>query len=91
MPSDGLVSNWAYAVIATLAWNLKTWLSILLPKRLAHDLRHMEYRRFLQSVMLVPCQVLRRARQMVLRLLTYTPWAELLLSGTQYFHRWRTA
>jgi hypothetical protein len=91
MPSDGLVSNWAYAVIATLAWNLKIWLSILLPKRLVRDLRRMEYRRFLHSVMLVPCQVLRTARQMVLRLLTYTPWAELLLSGTQYFHRWRTA
>ena len=91
MPSDGLVSNWAYAVIAALAWNLKIWLSILLPKRLARDVRRMEYRRFLHSVMLVPCQVLRTARQMVLRLLTYTPWAELLLSGTQYFHRWRTA
>ena len=91
MPSDGLVSNWAYAVIATLAWNLKIWLALLLPKRLARDLRRMEYRRFLQSVMLVPCQVLRTARQMVLRLLAYTPWAELLLSGTQYFHRWRPA
>jgi hypothetical protein len=91
MPSDGLVSNWAYAVIATLAWNLKIWLSILLPKRLARELRRMEYRRFLHSVMLVPCQVLRTGRQMLLRLLTYTPWAELLLSGTQYFHRWRTA
>ena len=91
MPADGLVSNWAYAVIATLAWNVKIWLSILLPKRLARELRRMEYRRFLHSVMLVPCQVLRTARQLVLRLLTYTPWAELLLSGTQYFHRWRTA
>lgn len=91
MPSDGLVSNWAYAVIATLAWNVKIWLSILLPKRLARELRRMEYRRFLHSVMLVPCQVRRTARQTVLRLLTYTPWAELLLSGTQYFHRWRTA
>ena len=90
MPADGLVSNWAYAVIATLAWNLKIWLSILVPKRLVRDVRRMEYRRFLQSVMLVPCQVLRTARQMVLRILTYTPWAELLCSGTQYFHRWRT-
>lgn len=90
MPADGLVSNWAYAVIATLAWNLKIWLSILLPKRLVRDVRRMEYRRFLQSVMLVPCQVLRTAHQMVLRILTYTPWAELLCSGTQYFHRWRT-
>jgi len=90
MPADGLVSNWVYAVIATLAWNLKIWLAILLPKRLTRDVRRMEFRRFLHSVMLVPCQVLRTARQMVLRLLTYTPWAELLLSGTQYFHRWRT-
>jgi hypothetical protein len=90
MPADGLVANWVYAVIATLAWNLKSWLAILLPKRLARDLRRMEFRRFLHSVMLVPCQVLRTARQMVLRLLTYTPLAELLLSGTQYFHRWRT-
>jgi hypothetical protein len=91
LPSDALVSNWAYAVIATLAWNVKIWLSILLPQRLARELRRMEYRRFLHSVMLVPCQVLRTARQLVLRLLTYTPWAEVLLSGTQYFHRWRTA
>jgi hypothetical protein len=91
MPADGLVSNWVYAVIATLAWNLKIWLSILLPKRLARDVRRMEYRRFLHSVMLVPCQVLRTARQLVLRVLTYTPWAELLLSGLQHFHRWRTA
>lgn len=91
MPSDGLVANWAYAVIATLAWNLKIWLSILLPKRLARAVRRMEHRRFLHSVMLVPCQVVRTGRQMVLRILTYTPWAELLLSGTQYFHRWRTA
>jgi hypothetical protein len=27
MPSDGLVSNWAYVVIASLAWNMKAWLS----------------------------------------------------------------
>ena len=90
MPADGLVANWAYAVIATLAWNLKNWLCILLPKRLARDVRRMEFRRFLHSVMLVPCQVVRTARQTLLRLLTYTPWAELLLSGTQHFHRWRT-
>ncbi|MCK6557354.1 IS1380 family transposase [Candidatus Binatia bacterium] len=91
MPSDALLSNWAYAVIATLAWNLRIWMSILLPKRLAGQLRRMEHRRFLHSVMLVPCQVVRTARQMVLRILTYSPWAELLTSGTDYFHRWRTA
>jgi hypothetical protein len=91
MPSDGLDSNWVYAVIVTLAWNLKVWLSILLPHRYNRELRRMEFRRFLYSVMLVPCQVVRTARRMVLRILTYTPWAEVLLAGTQHFRRWRIA
>jgi hypothetical protein len=91
MPSDGLESNWAYAVIASLAWNLKAWLSILLPHRQRRELRRMEYRRFLHSVMLVPCQVVRTARQLVLRILTYTPWAEVLVEGVQHFRRWRIA
>ena len=29
MPSDGLVSNWAYMVIAALAWNLKAWYGLV--------------------------------------------------------------
>lgn len=91
MPSDGLDSNWTYTVIASLAWNLKVWLSILLPSRQRRELRRMEYRRFLHSVMLIPCQVVRTARQLVLRVLTYTPWAEVLLDGVQHFRRWRTA
>jgi hypothetical protein len=91
MPSDGLESNWTYAVIASLAWNLKAWLAILLPHRQRRELRRMEYRRFLHSVMLVPCQVVRTARQLVLRILTYTPWAEVLLEGVQHFRRWRIA
>jgi hypothetical protein len=90
-PSDGLGSNWAYAVIASLAWNLKVWLSIVLPHRHKAELRRMEYRRFLHSVMLVPCQVVRTARRLVLRLLAYTPCAELLLDGMQHFRRRRLA
>lgn len=91
MPSDGLDSNWTYAVIASLAWNLKAWLSILLPHQHQRDLRRMEYRRFLHSVMLVPCQLVRTARRLVLRLLAYTPWAAVLLDGVQHFRRWRLA
>jgi hypothetical protein len=91
MPSDGLGSNWAYAVIASLAWNLKVWLSIVLPHRHKAELRRMEYRRFLHSVMLVPCQVVRTARRLVLRLLAYTRCAELLLDGVQHFRRRRLA
>ena len=31
MPSDDLLSNWAYMVIAALAWNLKSWYGLLVP------------------------------------------------------------
>jgi len=92
MPSDGLVANWAYLVIASLAWNLKAWLAICLPHRKhAQELRRMEYRRFLHSVMLLPCQVVRTARRLVLRILTYSTWAQVLLEGVPHFRRWRTA
>jgi len=31
MPVDGLVSNWAYMVMASLAWTLKAWMALVLP------------------------------------------------------------
>ena len=31
MPVDNLVSNWAYMVMASLAWTLKAWLALVLP------------------------------------------------------------
>ena len=90
VPSDGLVANWAYMVIGSLAWNLKIWLGLCLPKgEPAREIRRMEFRRFLNNVMLIPCQVLSTARHMVLRILTYTPWAPVLLDGLPHFRRWR--
>lgn len=86
MPSDSLLSNWAWLVIASLAWDLKAWLSILLPRgEETHELRRMEFRRFLNSVMLVPCQVVKGARRLVLRILTWTRWAGVLLDGLDLF------
>src|SRR3990170_2524304 len=90
VPSDGLVANSAYMVIGSLAWNLKIWLGLCLPKgEPAREIRRMEFRRFLNNVMLIPCQVLSTARRMVLRILTYTPWAPVLLDGLPHFRRWR--
>jgi len=92
MPSDALVANWAYLVIGSLAWNLKIWLGLCLPtSEPAREIRRMEFRRFLSSVILIPCQVLRTARRMVLRILRYTPWAAVLLDGVPHLRRWREA
>ena len=75
MPVNDLVSNWAYMVIAALAWNLKAWYGLLVPNReRGLELVKMEFRRFLQAVMLVPCQVVRTARRVIYRLLGYNSW-----------------
>jgi hypothetical protein len=50
MPVDDLLSNWAYMVMTSLAWNLKAWFGLLLPNaRRAVELIKMEFRRFLQQ------------------------------------------
>jgi hypothetical protein len=92
MPSDSLLSNWAYLVCTSLAWNLKAWLSVCLPRTNASlELRRMEFRRFLNTLMLIPCQTVRTARRLCLRIMTYTPWAVVLLDGAHFFRTHRFA
>jgi hypothetical protein len=85
VPLYDLVSNWAYMVIAALAWNIKSWFAMMMHRkadRLAYI--RMEFPRFLHSVILIPCRVVRRARSITLRLLGYQPTADRLFSA------WRT-
>jgi hypothetical protein len=75
MPVNDLVSNWAYMVMAALAWNLKAWYGLLVPRReRGVELVKMEFRRFLNSIMLLPCQVVRTARKVIYRILGYNSW-----------------
>ena len=72
MPSDGLVSNWAYMVIAALAWNLKAWYGLVTQSPSARrDIVRMEFRRFLISYIQLPCQIVNTGRRLVYRILTY--------------------
>jgi hypothetical protein len=75
MPVDDLESNWAYMVMAALAWNLKAWYGLLVPDReRGMELVKMEFRRFLHAIVLIPCQVVKSARKIVYRLLGYNGW-----------------
>jgi hypothetical protein len=85
VPLYDLVSNWAYMVMATLAWNIKSWFAMMM--HLVADRRTyiaMEFRRFLHSIILIPCRVSRRARGITLRLIGYQPTLDRLFSA------WRT-
>jgi hypothetical protein len=84
MPVDDLVSNGAYMVMAALAWNLKAWFALLVPERdRGLELLKMEFRSFLQAVLLLPVQILRTGRRIVWRLLSYNRWLSDLLATFQ--------
>ncbi len=97
LPSADLVSNWAYMVMASLAWSLKAWWGLMLPQargrgrqareRQRHDVVRMEFKRFVNAVVRLPCQILRSGRRLIYRLLSYSPWQEPLLAGVA---AWRT-
>jgi hypothetical protein len=73
MPSDNLLSNWAYMVMAALAWNLKAWFGLLAPNAaVGQQIVRMEFKRFLRSFILIPCQIVRTGRRLLFRILTYT-------------------
>jgi hypothetical protein len=84
MPVDDLVSNWAYMVMAALAWNLKAWYGLLVPDRpRGLELVRMEFRRFLHAIILLPVQIIRAGRRIVYRLLGYNGWLK------DFFATWR--
>ncbi|MGH2362147.1 MAG: IS1380 family transposase [bacterium] len=92
MPVDDLTSNWAYMVMASLAWTLKAWFALVLPeggrwggryREQKRELLMMEFRKFLNYLMRVPCQVVRSGGRIMFRLLSWNPWQEVLLRGME--------
>ncbi len=88
LPVDSLVSNWAYMVMASLAWTLKVWSALWLKEdgrwgkqRGAEKQRllRMEFGTFVQAMIHIPCQIVRTGRRIVYRLLSWNPWAAVLL------------
>ena len=91
MPTGDLVSNWAYMVMASLAWTLKAWFALLLPerdrwrdkyKREKDTVLRMEFRTFLNAFVRVPCQIIRTGRRLLYRLLSWNPWQHVLLRAS---------
>jgi hypothetical protein len=97
LPTGDLVSNWAYMVMASLAWSLKAWWGLMLPegrgrtaeprRQQKRDVLRMEFKRFVAGIVRLPCQIIRGGRRLVFRLLSYSPWQEPLLAAVV---AWRT-
>ena len=95
MPLGDLVSNWAYLVVASLAWSLKAWAALLLPEdgrwgakygAAKRSLLRMEFRTFCVAMIEVPCQVVRGGRRLVYRLLAWNPWQGIFLRLVERLH-----
>lgn len=80
LPVNDLMSNWAYMVIAILAWNLKAWYGLTMTdKEKGREVQGMEFRRFLSGLILLPTQIVRSGRRIIYRLLNYNDWVPDLL------------
>jgi hypothetical protein len=82
-PVDSLLSNWAYMVMASLAWSLKAWAALLLPEEGRWKEKHqeekskllrMQFSTFRRALMCVPAQILRAGGRLIYRLLAWNPW-----------------
>jgi hypothetical protein len=91
MPSDGLVSNWAYMVIAALAWNLKAWYGLVsVVPTVRRDILRMEFKRFLAHFIQIPVQIVATGRRLVWRILTYSRHLQSFLETFDHIRRLRT-
>jgi len=97
-PLDSLASNGAYMAIASLAWTLTRWCGLMIRPRGRSDqcgeqhaarrrVLRMEFATFLNAFMQVPAQIIRTARRLVYRLLTYRPSVDVLLLMHQHIRR----
>jgi hypothetical protein len=88
-PLHTTLSNGAYMVMASLAWNLKCWLALSLResgrpqqktklKAEKHRLLRMDFSTFRQTMILIPTQIIRSARRLIFRLLAWSSSLETL-------------
>jgi hypothetical protein len=95
-PVDNLVSNWAYMVMTTLAWNLKAWWALHLPEDDAvrdqqrrpekQRVLRMEFKTFLNAFMRLPCQIVHTSRRLIYRLLGWNSWSGVFFRLVDRLH-----
>ena len=96
MPVDGLVSNWAYMVMAALAWNIKAWYALSLPTQGRWHEKHqqektkvlrMEFKKFRNYFIMLPCQIIKTSRKLVHKLLGWNDYFDLFFRAVAAFSR----
>jgi hypothetical protein len=94
MPVDNLVSNWAYMVMASLAWNLKAWYALSLPTKGRWHKKHklekrkllrMEFKKFRNFFIMLPCQIVKTGRRLFYHLLGWNEYLDIFFRAVENF------
>ena len=96
MPVGDLISNWAYMVMASLAWSLEGVVGLAAARgrsagRRSHRLEkrsllRMEFSTFCVAMIQMPCQVVKTSRRIMYRLLSWNPWQGVFLRLVERLH-----
>jgi hypothetical protein len=71
-----------------LAWNLKAWFALSVPEHPRHKgvhrmqkrgLLRMEFKRFVSTIILMPCHIVRRGRRRLYQLLSWNEWQAVFM------------
>ena len=74
--------------MTALAWNLKAWFALSVPEHPRHKEAHraqkrgllrMEFKRFVNAIIGMPCQIVGGGRRLVYRLLSWNEWQGVFL------------
>lgn len=95
-PVNNLVSNWAYMVMASLAWTLKAWTALLLPdggrwqkkhRAEKEELLRMEFKKFVNQLILIPAQIVRTGRRILFRLMAWRRQLSVFVRAVEVVER----
>ena len=96
LPVDNLISNWAYMVMASLAWNLKAWYALLLlvsgrwknkHEHQKQKILRMEFKKFRRFFVMLPCQIVKTGRRLLFRLLGWNEYLDVFFRALDCFCR----
>ena len=90
MPAAEFTANWAYMVISSLAWNLKSWMGLLMPDGVqGNKIINCEFKSFQNKMINIPCQIIKSGRKIIYRFLNYNSCIKNLLDVFQVIKRLR--
>ena len=87
-PVNTLNANWAYMVMASIAWSLKAWMALCVPVSPRWRGKHederdrwlrMDFRTFRHAVIDIPVQILNSGRRRIWRFLAWRPDLHILV------------